>query len=79
MKLQVILIPILLLACPVMAGSARDYLDKPNTWFNSTEGKKVISNILSHQDKNGIWPKNINTTEKAIQKKFQALSTIQQP
>ena len=70
MKLQVILIPILLLACPVMAGSARDYLDKPNTWFNSTEGKKVISNVLSHQDKNGIWPKNINTTGKAIQKEI---------
>ncbi len=68
MKVQVILIPILLLARPVMAGSARDYLDKPNTWFNSTEGKKVISNVLSHRDKNGIWPKNIDTTEKTTQK-----------
>ncbi len=68
MKVLVILIPILLLACPVMAGSARNYLNKPNTWFNSKEGKTAINNVLSHRDKNGIWPKNIDTTEKAIQK-----------
>ena len=64
MKVLTVFIPILLHACPLMAGSARDYLNKPNTWFDSAEGKKIINNVLSHQDKNGIWPKNIDTTQK---------------
>jgi len=68
MKALTVLITIFLHACPLMAGSARDYLDKPNTWFNSTEGKKIISNVLSHRDKNGIWPKNIDTTKKVTHK-----------
>jgi PelA/Pel-15E family pectate lyase len=68
MKVLTVVIPILFHACPLMAGSARDYLDKPNTWFNSTEGKKIISTVLSHRDKNGIWPKNIDTTQKRTQK-----------
>jgi len=71
MKVLAILIAVILVTCPVMAGSARDYLNKSNGWFNSTEGKKVIRNVLSHCDKNGIWPKNIDTTIKATQKGIQ--------
>ena len=70
MKALTVLITIFLYACPLMAGSAREYLDKSNVWFNSTEGKKIISNVLSHRDKNGIWPKNIDTTQKRIQKEI---------
>ena len=45
------------------ANSLNNFLKKPPQWFQSTEAKHKLSNILSFQDVNGIWPKNINTTE----------------
>ena len=38
-------------------------ITKPAQWFQSTEAKHKLSNILSFQDENGIWPKNINTAD----------------
>jgi len=45
------------------ANSLNNLLKKPPQWFQSTEAKDKLSNILSFQDANGIWPKNINTAD----------------
>ena len=45
------------------ANSLNNLLKKPPQWFQSTEAKHKLSNILSFQDANGIWPKNINTLD----------------
>jgi pectate lyase len=36
-------------------------LKKPDAWFQSTEGKQALSNVLSHQSLRGDWPKNTRT------------------
>ena len=43
------------------ANSLNNLLKKPPQWFQSTEAKNKLSNILSFQDATGIWPKNVNT------------------
>jgi pectate lyase len=45
-----------------LAADARDYLKKSEDWFRSAEGRQRLDNLLSHQDKDGCWPKNIDTT-----------------
>ena len=39
------------------------FLAKPDEWFRGEEGKQIIENILTWQDKHGAWPKNVDTTE----------------
>ena len=50
-------------ALPV-AAKARDHLKQPDDWFRSTAGQRQLENLLSHQDRDGCWPKNIDTTDK---------------
>jgi len=38
-----------------------DALKKDDAWFQSTEGRQALSNVLSHQSARGDWPKNIRT------------------
>jgi len=45
--------------------SARRYLKKSDSWFTSTEAKKVAAVILSFQTDAGGWPKNTDTISKA--------------
>ncbi len=47
-----------------VSGGAKpvDYLTKPDSWFNSEEGRRVTANILSWQTTPGSWPKNVDTT-----------------
>lgn len=40
-----------------------DLLKKPDTWFDSPEGKKVTACVLSWQTEGGAWPKNDDTTK----------------
>jgi pectate lyase len=46
-------------------GKARDLLGKPDSWFNSAEGRSTTENVLSWQTAAGSWPKNIDTTARA--------------
>src|SRR6185436_12657807 len=46
------------------ASRAREFAAKPDEWFRSEEGKRIASNILSHQSTEGSWPKNTDTTSK---------------
>ena len=64
--------PVLLfLAClalsPLLTAdeSARRFLQKPDSWFASTEAKQVAAIILSFQTDAGGWPKNTDTISKA--------------
>src|SRR5438477_481269 len=45
---------------PVTAGPA-EYLNKPDDWFRSDEGRRITANLLSHQSTLGSWPKNLDT------------------
>lgn len=38
-----------------------DALKRPDAWFQSSEGRESLSNVLSHQSLRGDWPKNIRT------------------
>ena len=40
---------------------AKDLAGKPNEWFQSTDGKTVLENVLSWQTDRGDWPKGIDT------------------
>jgi PelA/Pel-15E family pectate lyase len=54
---------LLALVHPAFArGGARQYLNKPDEWFRSEEGRHIAANILSYQSEQGSWPKNIDTT-----------------
>lgn len=58
-----ILISITLLAMlcgPVAMGRTRDYLKKPDSWFDNDEAEQIAENILSWQSKLGGWPKNVD-------------------
>ena len=57
-----ILLTCLLLSPLALARGARDYLNKPEEWFGSEEGRRITDNILSYQSEQGSWPKNIDTT-----------------
>lgn len=62
---------LLFLAClalgPLLAAdeSARRFLQKPDSWFASTEAKQVAAIMLSYQADAGGWPKNTDTIGKA--------------
>ncbi|HVU89381.1 MAG TPA: pectate lyase [Pirellulales bacterium] len=52
---------LLVLAWPApisAADRARDFLDRPDAWFQSAEGRLAIGNVLSFQTAVGDWPKN---------------------
>ncbi|MHB1034635.1 MAG: pectate lyase [Pirellulales bacterium] len=60
--------PILFLLCVLLAPSAHaasfslsKYANRPDAWFGSPEGAKVVENVLSHQSPHGSWPKNVDT------------------
>src|SRR5436305_12383782 len=40
---------------------AGPYLNRPDDWFRSEEGKRITANILSYQSDAGSWPKNTDT------------------
>lgn len=41
--------------------TVRVALKQPESWFQSTQGRRAVTNILSHQSFRGDWPKNKNT------------------
>jgi pectate lyase len=47
------------LAAPAI--TVREALKQPETWFRSEEGRRALTNVLSHQSPHGDWPKNQNT------------------
>ncbi|HJZ57039.1 MAG TPA: pectate lyase [Gemmataceae bacterium] len=53
---------VVLLSSPAFAAGPARYLNKPDDWFASEEGKRIAANILSHQSDLGGWPKNTDTT-----------------
>jgi len=53
--------------CPcheAAAASAGSYLEKPDEWFRSAEGRRIADNVLSWQTPVGDWPKNGDTVSK---------------
>ncbi|MFM1767713.1 MAG: hypothetical protein RJA22_242 [Verrucomicrobiota bacterium] len=46
------------------APRARDFLRKPDAWYDGPEAGKVAASILSWQTAGGGWPKNVSTTER---------------
>jgi len=40
----------------------KTYQDKSDEWFRGSEGARIATNILSHQSRQGSWPKNLDTT-----------------
>ncbi len=54
---------LLAVASVVQAARGPDrYLDRPNEWFASEEGRRVLTNVLSWQSSAGSWPKNQDNT-----------------
>jgi len=53
----------LLLASTLCAsGKPSAYLEKPDAWFASDEGRTITARVLSWQTPHGDWPKNHDTT-----------------
>jgi len=50
------------LAAPAI--TVREALKQPEAWFRSEDGRRALTNVLSHQSPRGDWPKNQNTTAK---------------
>jgi len=44
--------------------TVRDAMKQPNAWFRSEDGRRALTNVLSHQSSRGDWPKNQNTAAK---------------
>ena len=49
------------------AAGVRDYLDRPEAWHRSEEGRRITANVLSHQSAAGSWPKNTDTASKPFE------------
>jgi len=47
------------LAAPAI--TVREALKQPDAWFRSEDGRRALTNVLSHQSSRGDWPKNQNT------------------
>ena len=45
----------------VAAITVREALKQPEAWFRSEDGRRALTNVLSHQSPRGDWPKNQNT------------------
>lgn len=61
------LLVMLVLVLPAAGKGAKDYLKKPDEWFVSAEGRRVVANVLSWQAEPGGWPKNEDTAAKAYE------------
>jgi pectate lyase len=63
-RCQSLLLSLLACALPAraLAAGPADYLNKPDDWFRSDEGRRITANVLSHQSDLGSWPKNLDTT-----------------
>lgn len=48
-------------ACAAPAITVRAALKQPEEWFRSANGRRAVTNVLSHQSSRGDWPKNKNT------------------
>nr|AAW84057.1 pectate lyase [uncultured bacterium] len=46
----------------VAAARWNEFAQKADDWYRGDEGRRVASNILSHQSLQGSWPKNTDTT-----------------
>lgn len=58
------------------APKAESYLKNSDDWFAGAEGRRVTDNILSWQTKEGIWPKNTDTTTKPYSGRIEDLKGI---
>lgn len=58
------------------ASRAEPYLKKSDDWFAGVEGRRVADNILTWQTKQGIWPKNTDTTTRPYSGKLEDLKGI---
>ncbi len=57
---------ILLSGSLTTTAGTRDCLKQTDKWLNSPVGQKHVDNVLTHQDHNGCWPKNVDTTAHAF-------------
>jgi len=51
--------------CADAAPDWRGYQQKPNEWYHSPEAARIITNVLSWQSAQGLWPKNLDTTRES--------------
>ncbi len=47
------------------ANNASVFREKDDAWFRADEGRRIVSNVLSWQSREGSWPKNTDTFTKA--------------
>jgi PelA/Pel-15E family pectate lyase len=55
------------------AAGARDFLKRPDEWFQTEEARRITTNILSWQSPLGSWPKNTDTASKPFDRDRQKL------
>ena len=71
MKNHLLLLLILICHFPLLAAAAEEkavhFLKKPDSWFASELGRRTADIILSHQAKEGGWPKNTNTVSRRFE------------
>lgn len=61
-RIAVLVLSLTLPGPALSADRASNYLEKPDSWFQSPEAAAVTRNILFWQTPEGSWPKNTDTT-----------------
>ena len=64
MQKAILMAAILVFGDLSVEAAIRDCLKQPDSWLSSAVGRKHIDNLLTHQDSQGCWPKNLDTTLK---------------
>lgn len=67
-----------LLGCSIClaAPKADSYLKNSDDWFAGAEGRRIADNILTWQTKEGVWPKNTDTTTQPYSGRIEDLKGI---
>src|SRR4051812_24708827 len=58
----ILLLPLLLPARPLFGDDITRFRSKPDAWFGTSEGRRIVDNILSWQNANGGWWKAYDAT-----------------
>lgn len=61
-------------AANVLCAGVGDSLKRSDDWLLGSDGREAVNNVLSHQARNGSWPKNTETADHEYRGKTKELS-----
>ncbi|MDA7864976.1 pectate lyase [bacterium] len=67
MEKAILIAAIFVLGSLTSKAGTRECLKQPDAWFSSRMGRVHLDNLLTYQDGEGCWPKNVDTTSKVFE------------